>query len=791
VAALTAGAVGLGLAAAGGLSAAAYEPGPLNLYTAPADANQQCNKYPCILYPKSAQLPSGRLIAGFERSIGDPVGQTIPVYKSDDFGTTWQELSEVKPPAELSDDPAYADLLSNWTNPFFYALPQDVGDLAKGTLLLASVVSGDDPVYREKKGADPSWIASGDDGRQNVTIALFASDDEGATWRVLNEVARGGSHTKADGNGQADPVWEPFLMVYDDQLVCYYSDEGDFVSYDPDTGVPVRAEDDDTGPDTGGQILAHKVWDGFADSEWSEPVVDVPGNTVTDANGQPRIGGGRPGMTSVVPTTDGKWMLTFEFWSQGDDNQYKIADDPLKFFADGQAAGANVASLPRIGTALANGGSPVLIGLPDGRLAYNASGSKHIWVNESGASNGQWRAYQSPVAAGYSRNLQYVEGTGRVVVLQATWGGSAYGPVRHGEVDLGYSDGAYYTLVNRATGLALTARSSQDPPTSGTDTADLFSQPVTPGNDLQRWHVVRKGTSVTLLNKAGGRAIGLWQGRTTNGTNATQWVDDGGADKLWSIEPTDGDYARLGLTSLSATTPRYLTGSGAAGTNVTLGDQVSNGTQDWLLVPEAPATSGLTATTAVPGLIGPSEVEHQATLSLDAAAGGLLQAAHASASGHGWAFVEGLEAPLDLGTISFDAQEKGAVSLPAEAVGAVKIAVLFDDTPLVWDTVSVAPGAARSLDLDVEVSHRCLAGKAYLTVQVTNSDDVAADLEISTVYGSKSFLSVAPGKSGFHSFTTRLAALPGGTMHVLGAGGSGPAARSADLGATYSSASCQ
>lgn len=65
----------------------------------------------CAVYPKSAQLPSGRLVASFEKSTvvtatGSADRQTLPVYKSDDDGTTWQPLAEVKAPAYLSEDPA-------------------------------------------------------------------------------------------------------------------------------------------------------------------------------------------------------------------------------------------------------------------------------------------------------------------------------------------------------------------------------------------------------------------------------------------------------------------------------------------------------------------------------------------------------------------------------------------------------------------------------------------------------------------------------------------------------------
>ena len=76
-----------------------------------------------VICPKSAQLPTGRLVASFERSTvgsasGGADGQTLPVCKSDDHGTTWQPLSEVKAPAYLSDDPRYAKYTSDWTNSY-------------------------------------------------------------------------------------------------------------------------------------------------------------------------------------------------------------------------------------------------------------------------------------------------------------------------------------------------------------------------------------------------------------------------------------------------------------------------------------------------------------------------------------------------------------------------------------------------------------------------------------------------------------------------------------------------
>lgn len=86
----------------------------------------------CAVYPKSAQLPGGRLVASFEKATvvpqsGSADGETLPVYKSDDHGTSWQPLSEVRAPAYLSRDPKYAKYTSNWTNPYLYVLPNRSG----------------------------------------------------------------------------------------------------------------------------------------------------------------------------------------------------------------------------------------------------------------------------------------------------------------------------------------------------------------------------------------------------------------------------------------------------------------------------------------------------------------------------------------------------------------------------------------------------------------------------------------------------------------------------------------
>jgi hypothetical protein len=551
----------------------------------------------CAVYPKAAQLPSGRLVAAFERAVvpasGSADGLTMPIHKSDDDGTSWQPLSEVAAPAYLSSDPAYDKYTSNWGSPYLYVLPQRVGNLAAGTLLLASIVTGDDYYYLEHKAADPNWVPTNDGDRSYMALALYASNDEGSSWRVVNIIATGGwqggsagaigvNIAAANQYRQVDPIWEPFLMVYNGQLVAYYSDENDYTGVTA-AGVPILDPANATGPDSHNQILAHKTWNGTS-AAWSSPVVDVAGLNET-AGGKTFIGGGRPGMTTVAPMSDGKWIITYEYWGGGANVRYKIANSPLDFRSVGGQAGSEIGGLPVASGSrgLSTGGSPVLIGLPDGRIVYNAAGSASVWVNETGASNGTWTEHQTNIGAGYSRTLQYVEDTGRVVILQGTWGGpTSAATIRFGEVDLGDSAGAYRQLVNRQTGQVLgTGGNTTDANLGNGDVPDVVLEDAgaTPVPDTQYWHLATKGgQSVTLLNKSGGRAAGIWTANATAGQRIGQWVDDTAAG-TWNLVATSDGYYRFQST---ANTSLYLTGGGE-GAAATLQPLTANGSQEWRL----------------------------------------------------------------------------------------------------------------------------------------------------------------------------------------------------------------
>ena len=574
--------------------ARAYSPTPGTVYQ--LSSSQACLKGRgnCAIYPKAAQLPDGKLVASFELSTvpasGSAVGQTLPVYQSGDDGTSWQLTSQVQAPAYLSSNPAYAPYTSAWTNPYLYVLPRAVGNLPAGTLLMAAVVSGDDYYYLEQKAANPGWTPTSDGDRANVAIALYSSANDGSSWSFQNIITTGGwqggsagaigvNVSTANTYKEVDPVWEPYLMVYDGQLVAYYSDEDDYTGYNTSTGALTVDPDNATATDSDGQIIAHRTWDGTS-SAWSSPVVDVTGTTVSMGSGKTEIGGGRPGMANVVETSDGEWMLMFEYWGGGDNVRYKLASSPLDFFAVGGTAGTGISGLPvASGSAtLAEGGSPVLVRLPDGRLIYNAAGSGSVWMDSSGSSTGTWTEYQTTMPAAYSRNLTYDATTGRVVIL-ANQGTST---IINGEVDLGHSQGTYYEIVNKLTGQVI---GTHDNPTDANigygnvPDVDLEVAGSASDRDTQYWHVTTKTGGVTLLNESGGRAAAIWGGTASAGADIGQWVDNTSTG-LWNmVALSDGDYE----FQSTANTSLYLTGA-SAGATLTLATATSTGSQEWQLV---------------------------------------------------------------------------------------------------------------------------------------------------------------------------------------------------------------
>ncbi|MBN0038594.1 Ig-like domain-containing protein [Cellulosimicrobium cellulans] len=82
------------------------------------------------------------------------------------------------------------------------------------------------------------------------------------------------------------------------------------------------------------------------------------------------------------------------------------------------------------------------------------------------------------------------------------------------------------------------------------------------------------------------------------------------------------------------------------------------------------------------------------------------------------------------------------------------------------DKITITPTTtveADELDVSVEATPRCLAGRAYLAIRATNNENGPVDITVTTPVGSKTFTAVAPGTAAYQSFNSRATTLSAGS----------------------------
>jgi hypothetical protein len=221
---------------------------------------------------------NGRIIAAHDNGLnygtngsGEPLG--IRVYKSDDNGKTWSNISVA------------GDLVHGWQmfEPALFELPVQIGSggtaLPAGTLLLSTLAVGATPQGQASPfGAD---------------MEIYKSADQGATWSFLSSCDSIPVNTQVFGAG----IWEPTLNLdSSNNLVCYFSDE--------------RASGSSGGPGNTGhysQMITHRISTNGGQS-WGSEVFDIA------------VGDGvqRPGMPQVVKLPNGTYFMTYEVCGQPD-----------------------------------------------------------------------------------------------------------------------------------------------------------------------------------------------------------------------------------------------------------------------------------------------------------------------------------------------------------------------------------------------------------------------------------------------------------------------------------------
>ncbi|KAK8189645.1 BNR/Asp-box repeat protein [Phyllosticta paracitricarpa] len=307
---------------------------------------------PGTLYARALLLDDNTLLATWENYGPEPV--YFPVYRSTDKNKRWRELSRVE------------DTTKQWGmryQPTMYKLPRQIGRFPAGTVLVGG-------------NAIPP------DGSL-TNIEVFASTDQAKTWTNISTVAEG--RRAIPKNGET-PVWEPFFLEYEGQLVCYYSDQRD----------PAH-----------GQKLVHAVSRDLL--SWSPPVDDVAYSTYD----------WRPGMTTVAKLPSGNYILTYEFFGAREAPfavYYRVSRDPLNFNAtEGRVLRASDGTIPT--------SSPYVVwtsaGGPSGTIVVSAGDCSDLFINTSPDASGPWTKIPSPEPASYSRSLTVLSNPSKILVAGA------------------------------------------------------------------------------------------------------------------------------------------------------------------------------------------------------------------------------------------------------------------------------------------------------------------------------------------------------------------------------------
>ncbi|KAL2179675.1 glycoside hydrolase family 93 protein [Thermothelomyces heterothallicus CBS 202.75] len=334
------------------------------------------------VYPRVAELSDGTLLvtASVSGVVGPDNLPAFPIFESKDGGVTYQWISNL------------TDQVNGWgmsAQPALLELRQPLGGFKPGTVL----ASGN------------SWSDKG------TRIDLYASTDKGRTWEFVSHAAEGGRPNTTNG---ATPVWEPFLLTYDDELIVYYSDQRD----------PRH-----------GQKLAHQTSRDL--KHWGPVVNDVVYDEYL----------ARPGMTVVayIPPIK-KWILVYERPIGNSSSHgvnypvhYRLADDPRKFDA---AEPIPIVIETRERTTVAPNASPYVVwspvGGPKGTIIVSDADRSWLCLNTAAGDPDKWQIRECGQPEAYSRALHVFEKRpDRLMVLGGdTFDGNGVGALTDSVLDM-------------------------------------------------------------------------------------------------------------------------------------------------------------------------------------------------------------------------------------------------------------------------------------------------------------------------------------------------------------------
>ncbi|MFC6356863.1 right-handed parallel beta-helix repeat-containing protein [Luethyella okanaganae] len=127
--------------------------------------------------------------------------------------------------------------------------------------------------------------------------------------------------------------------------------------------------------------------------------------------------------------------------------------------------------------------------------------------------------------------------------------------------------------------------------------------------------------------------------------------------------------------------------------------------------------------------------------------------------------------PLGSVTAGIDGTARAEVVVPdGTAAGTYTLRATFGELTATAPLTVTEPPTNPMIVFDVLAKGRCVAGRAFVAVTVTNGESVPIRVSVLTPYGSKSFPKVVAGKKAFHFFASRLVDLPAGSVTVWASG---------------------
>lgn len=581
--------------------------------------------YAKIITLKHSGSANGTLLVTFDQLVLVNGVQVYPIYRSTDGGATWTHLTDVVPSANFST-------LTRTAQPFLYELPQQVGTLPAGTVLLAGMIMPTD--------------------RSSSRIVLYSSQNQGATWSLRSTVDTGGPAVyDPSPTSTTTTIWEPSLIVDGTgNLVCYFSDERQkannvlqAVSYRRSTdggltwGTLTNVSAPTNKSDRPGMITVTKLPNGQylatyevvnrpSQSNNTAPVyfqtssdgltwnpsgigtaiklrdgrglgsspyvrwvptggpngmVIVASKWAVDASGN--ISGGQNFYVNYS-LGQGAWERlpfgvtydyndsaggTFSGFAQGFDTS---VDDRTLYHA------TNVENLTTTYNDIRVGTIPLNSQVYEAERAAtnNVSVVSHVDAS-NGAKIGNINFSDSyveftvrvPAAATYTVNVRYANGTtGTSTHAVRVNGGTAFNVSYPRTVDWGRYNWAQFTTSLNAG--ANTIRFTYNGTYAELDQIQLYR----PGVDAD--------PEFKVTNRSSGKYLEILSALTTDGAGAGQWQDTNHPTQIWQVRPVTGGYVRL-YNKNSGKLLEIPSASTADGTQAAQWGPTGNATQDWSL----------------------------------------------------------------------------------------------------------------------------------------------------------------------------------------------------------------